>query len=679
MDQEDDDVIKLNLWTLLPPEEIGEEIKQRVHEFNDFISSVGFKDAWKKQWAYYNGIYGNGVKSQNGPGLQTHGSNGEFLEYNENQVRAIVDSVVGMLLQQPPNFDVVATNTESKSNQLVGICRSAADYYMRNPKIRLSDRWKTAANQSYILDSGYILTEFDFAEIGPGGSTGEIVVSNPEPFDVTFSTANTCWMDHDWVIVRQWRPRASLIRQFPQLQDEIQTQINNKNIMSWDNSTNITQQFGNSFGSLNDSVLTYKFFHRKTKELPDGKYVWVLGDGTPLLSYDLPYDHIPVDRLVVHDFTGTCFGRSPIKDLMPMQEALNLINSSNLTNLYATQFNLIAVAEGSDLEASQLGTGVVLVRHPQNSPPPQTIVLGQLSEASVNFANQIKSEMNQIVGISEVNRGGSAKGVTAGNALALQASLAAQSCGPFIQAFNEFVGRQMTTLLKILLTYGNDERLPLILGVDKAKSVLKIQDPTNFDRVTVVQGNALASSVAGRLQMAENMLQIKAISPQQYLQVLQTGNLDDIMDPIEQQADYIQSENEALIQGKQIQAIIFDNHQQHIAKHLEILNNVDYRSADATDPNGPMVLQAVQAHLQQHMQFMAPPPAPPGAPGSPPGAPPSPQGGPPMPTHPPAPMAPTGPQNPGQPAPGNPEVQQANASGVHIAQPAKTPFHQSVV
>jgi hypothetical protein len=46
-----------------------------------------------------------------------------------------------------------------------------------------------------------------------------------------------------------------------------------------------------------------------------------------------------------------------------------------------------------------------------------------------------------------------------------------------------------------------------------------------------------------------------------------------------------------------------DNHALHIPEHMAVLSNLDARK-------DPKVIQAVQAHVTQHQQLMAPPPPP---------------------------------------------------------------------
>jgi hypothetical protein len=100
------------------------------------------------------------------------------------------------------------------------------------------------------------------------------------------------------------------------------------------------------------------------------------------------------------------------------------------------------------------------------------------------------------------------------------------------------------------------------------------------------------------------------------------GKIETMTDGIDRQLLLIRDENEKMISGGQVQAILTDQHSLHIKEHRDVLSDVELRR----DPN---LVQLVLNHIQEHIDLlktsdpatlnmlgeqslMAPPPAPPG-------------------------------------------------------------------
>lgn len=607
----DNEIIELDIFTIKPTDEIGGCIKNVVESFNEKIKGLSLDKKWMKQYSTYYGRDSNSYGSDT-IGLQRIGVNGELLSITINHLRAIIQSIIGTISSNPPSFDVIANNTDSSSSQLSSLCKNLIDYYLKYQKI--NQKLQRAVEQAYILDAGYILLEWDSmvsaAMTGRNENNlfdGEIVVSNPDIFDVYYDMYASNFEDIDWVIVRQWHNKASLIKRFPELSSNIIESSTKQQVMDHDgiNCSSILHKSNSGSGEINNQILTYKFFHKRADELPEGRYVWILDDGTVLMESELPYDRVPLERFVVSEMTGTTFGRSPIEDLVPLQEALNLLNSTVLSNQYTTGLQIIACEEGSNLSPSDLGNGITIIKYPNGSHPPSGVNLTATAPEIFNYINKLEMDMNSILGVSSVSRG-QGSNASSGSALALQASMTAQNISPIIQNYEYFTSMVMTCLLKILRTYGINNRTISILGKSKSKQVLFNQDDLKyFDRVSVIPANPLSSTVAGRLQIAQQLLSSGMITGGDYIQVLTTGNLDNATDSIKDMESYILSENEALIDGNNtIEALILDNHQRHIDVHLHILNDPKYRLY-VIDKGQGNIIQNVMAHIKQHMDLEA--------------------------------------------------------------------------
>jgi hypothetical protein len=123
-------------------------------------------------------------------------------------------------------------------------------------------------------------------------------------------------------------------------------------------------------------------------------------------------------------------------------------------------------------------------------------------------------------------------------------------------------------------------------------------DINSINRVIVTVGNPLARTTAGRVQMAEQMLQMGLIKdPKQYISVIETGQLDTMIESDFNDLMLIKRENEYLMDGKSVIADMLDIHAQHILEHRSVMADPDLRM-------NPQLREVVQNHIQEHINFL---------------------------------------------------------------------------
>jgi hypothetical protein len=126
------------------------------------------------------------------------------------------------------------------------------------------------------------------------------------------------------------------------------------------------------------------------------------------------------------------------------------------------------------------------------------------------------------------------------------------------------------------------------------------QDLDKINRVMVDMGNPLTRTTAGKVNLAEQMMNFNLIeNPDQYLQVVTTGRLEPVIEGKQAELLLIKSENEKLAEGVPQRALITDQHAQHILEHKTVLASPEARE----DGNAPMV-QVTLAHIQEHLNFL---------------------------------------------------------------------------
>ena len=80
--------------------------------------------------------------------------------------------------------------------------------------------------------------------------------------------------------------------------------------------------------------------------------------------------------------------------------------------------------------------------------------------------------------------------------------------------------------------------------------------------------------------------------------VLETGNLEPMLESYDQEIALIKDENDAMGQGPIPDAVVFDDHVVHIPEHKVLLASVEARK-------NSQLIMGVTKHIQSHLDFLA--------------------------------------------------------------------------
>jgi hypothetical protein len=107
------------------------------------------------------------------------------------------------------------------------------------------------------------------------------------------------------------------------------------------------------------------------------------------------------------------------------------------------------------------------------------------------------------------------------------------------------------------------------------------------------------TSVSGKVEIAQNLLQYGAIkSVDKFVQVIQTGNLESLLENEMDVLSLIRSENEQLVKGDMpVRALYFDNHVLHIQEHQAVI-------ADPIRRMDNELVQRATQHIQEHIDLL---------------------------------------------------------------------------
>lgn len=593
----------------------AEYLDKKSSEWFQNIQLNRYLDKIHRAWSAYHGNYYDQAHSINFGGEQ-----GELAEIAINHFRNIAQHMLTMVTSSRPSFQCRAINTDRKSLIQAKLGNGLLDYYMREK--RLERELKLATETAIVMGSGFVKMEwnstkgeiYDYAPIDednidsydddgePLDSEGNVIRPYPiyegdvefktlSPFDVVFDSTKETPEQHDWVLCRTFVNKFDLAAKYPEFADEIK-QLDTKDKKQ----INIAKM---SPFDKTDDVPVYEFFHKRTESIPEGRYILYLNSDIILLDTVMPYRDLPVYRISPGNILGTPYGYTMMFDLLPLQDAINSLYTTVLTNQNAFGVQNILNPRGNDVKVNQLEGALNFIEYNSQVGKPEPLNLTNTPAEIFNFLQILERGMETISGINSVARGNPEKSLNSGNALALVQSQALQFISGLQQSYIQLLEDVGTGLINLLKDFAKVPRVAAIVGINNRVRMKEFtgDDIQNVNRVVVDVGNALAQSTAGRVQMAEQMMQMGVIkNPQQYINVMNTGNVDTITEKEFSELDTIRDENERLLNKEPVVAIATDDHAMHIREHKAVIDDQDLR-------RDPELLNNALAHIEKHIEL----------------------------------------------------------------------------
>jgi hypothetical protein len=294
---------------------------------------------------------------------------------------------------------------------------------------------------------------------------------------------------------------------------------------------------------------------------------------------------------------------------MPLQEITDRLCSTILSNQMALGVQTIAVAKNSGFDLSVL-SGLRLLEFDASlgeAGIPRAINLVQTQPEIFNFLTTIVQTMGTLMGINDTMKGNPdlmLKGDISGIALAIMNTNSIQFNSDVQKAYVRLAEQVGTATIHNIQDFGfsiekqTREGLSMSATQKFYKRTFGQDNLNKIDKVCVRYGNSLAQTTAGKAQIASEWLKNGLIkTKQEYIEVLETGNLDPMLEAQESQLRLIKEENEALLRGEDVQAIWADDHALHIPEHISTLSSLDARK-------DPKVINAVQKHTDRHTELL---------------------------------------------------------------------------
>ncbi|NJO18761.1 MAG: hypothetical protein HC838_00045 [Spirulinaceae cyanobacterium RM2_2_10] len=586
-------------WASVPAKEIADEILDKRDKYYQYLSLSGRLDLYRRSWAMYYRARLTGAR------INAVGQQGELTAISINQYRNLLVHLETMTTQQRASWEPRASNSDVKSQSQVILATGLLDYYSREK--RLERNMNQAVKECLQFADAFVRVEWDATggeiygqtETGAPIYQGDLKYTNYMPIDVIRDFTQTAPNHEDWIILRDFQNKYTLAAKFPDLAEEI-----------LDDSTDLLELAEtttlNAIGmEESDNIAVYTLLHRPTPALRNGRYTQCLGNNTVLMDGPLPYKKTHVYRIAPDEESGTIFGYSVAFDLLPVQEALDTLYSTALTNQATFGVQNILAPKGHDLSVEQLSGGLNLMEYDPKLGEPKALNLTSTPPEIFNFMTMLERLAETISGVNSVARGNPEASLKSGAALALVQSMAIQFSMNLQRSYAQINEDLGTGSIEILQQYAAVPRVAAITGKSNRPLMKEFtgEDLSDIKRVMVDMGNPMTRTTAGKVNLADALAERNMIeNPDQYIQVMTTGRLEPVIEGKQAQLLLIKAENEGLAEGQPQRALVTDNHQKHVLEHSIVIANPEIRQ----DPNNPIVV-ATLSHIQEHLNMMSNP------------------------------------------------------------------------
>ncbi len=592
------------------PKDLASDLLYRFQKIASFMTNRGIMARWVKSFNSYYGYYYPDRKSQYGMG--TGGSQGELTVVAINQFRNLIQHTLALFTQNKVDFDAIPINSDVSGRNASIVANSLLEYVFEQSKY--SQELYRMAETGLIFGTSFLATTWDSDKnlSGVDGDmnpvfSGELNLKCYSPLDVILEPFKERYEEQEWVCTRDMVNRWDLISRYPELEDEI---------MNLDK-IHDTQLADPYFITDDTHVWLYKVYHKSTLAVPFGRYT-IFGSKDVIFA---DYDHNPYCKMNPETglpLMGTgipivCFrpavtygaawGHTVAFDLLPLQDVKNMLASTIASNQAVFGVQNIIVARGTNFDFADLGNGLRVNEYDPNpelgpsAGAPTILNLLATPKEIFDYNNKVDEEMEKISGINGALRGTPPPQVGSGTAMALLTTQAQTFNTQVENAYIDCLQDIANQVLKIIGSFMPETDIIPMVGLKEefAISSFKAMELAKIQTVKILTGNALSKSPAGRLAIAQDMMNSGQISPQEYTEVVQTGSIKSKMEDVTAQDALIQFENQQMIQGLPVQVLLLDNPLKHILGHMTTLMHPDVRSS-------PEKQQLIMKHVYEHQQ-----------------------------------------------------------------------------
>jgi hypothetical protein len=584
--------LEKHFW-LAYPEKSDEYAQAVVERFGSFAArwqanDSGLSRCLLESYRMYHGL--GDLDSSPTVDLETAGENEEFLRLFINEYRGLIRHQNALITSERLAWDVQARTSGSKAAKQVTLARNLLDWLMRTRGYHQVGA--DCVEFMRVLGAGWIAQGWD-----PNGGhkgKGDIWRLVLAPWECAQEDVREN-SDVRWSIFVRWESRWDWVAHFkdhnPLLAERIAGLSADESLMCG------IYKSSDSYEEGTDRIPLLYVYASPSRACPMGRVSIVAGGEGELVLQDgpSPYGEAPIRRMCAAQFLGTSIPYGNSWTMLPIQKAYDVCWGVTISRMDMFGIPNVASQDGVEFEASDIA-GANSIKVPPGAELPTVLDMLTIPTPVPTTIDKLGQRMEAAAGINSVNRGQPTENITSGSMAALVASQADEfnsaDRGAYVTTM-ELVGGDAVRIFQRCAT---EQQVIAIVGKDEryATREFKGEDLELVQGVAITLGNALSRNLAGRIEIANHLLDRGAITtPQEYLQALETGNLTSIFKGPVDEVEMIKSENERMADGQDPIVSLWDNDELHIREHkCELDTDARYDKA---------ISDRVNKHLMAHM------------------------------------------------------------------------------
>lgn len=584
----------MEYFAALPSEQLAAEMLGRIDKYYNWILTTNRLKRWRTAYNTYYGQRSTHSSSE----IRAAGDGGELSFLMSNEYRNLVQHLLVLAFEQRPSLETVAINTDARSKADTYVAKGLIEYFRRDGKI--DDNSRAATEISLIMDTGWVINLWDVMkgqDVAADPDTGKLVRQGDissrarTPLEVVVDITKPQGADNDWICFKDPVNKFDLAAQYSERAEEISG-------LQRDLHRDALFRFGDVYefdSNATDSpdIDVWTFVHRRSPALPQGRLFQFASPTAFFFDGPTPYRKLPGNRVCPSEQILSPLGYSNCNDLISLQDVIDALVSSAVTNMTATAANVIWTKPNPNFDFQQLAKGMSLI---EGDEKPETLMLNRLAPEWFNLANFIIQRMESLSGVNSVARGNTGGKDLSGAAMALLQSMAIQFNSGLMRSVNRLHEENGNDIIQLTQDFAKEKRMGMIIGHNNEYMMQEYsaKDVSSIQRVYCRQSNPMKDTTAGKMQLLDKYIEIGSVTTAEDItEVMDTGQLSSKTEGGRNLKLAIDQENEALMRGEVPPVIFTDNHPKHMQEHANLLASPQARK-DA------LFVGNVRKHFEQH-------------------------------------------------------------------------------
>lgn len=572
------------------PARLTQQIAARIQETNDGRSHADWGNA-------YEHLYGSSLRLGSQSTVVRDGKLGELTKIRVNKAKALLKSIVGLILGAPMTWRASARNSDVearavvlkasnlleffwKQNGLGTFCGEWVEYGLAFGDCYAYPEWAPGlgmpAGVDYSVGGGQLLFG------------GGLRIRTVMPWDVFYDSDYRSWEELPWVCIRTMEPKHRLIALNPALKEQI---------------ANAGAEWLKSAGTQErhrkgdkDAVPVYTFWHKDVPECPGGLEVKFLSADVCLSAKACK--EIPLERFAPGTRADSVSGDSQWQSVLGLQQLVDGVHSALASNLMAFGVQAVAHSAGTGVDRDNVNN-LLSFTVKQGEDLPVALQLVKQPEGADKMLEMWDSAMTAIVGQNDVSMGSPKTAQMNAEAFALLASKAHEQLGGTQRRALDAIGKLGGRVIRLLADNMPEDKAVSIAG-KSSRTAYPMQGATaatlkGVESVFVDVGNALEQSASGRLAIYEKIAEGNPnLTAEEKQQIIETGRLEQAVNVERDESLFIEWENEQILQGITPVVDFSEDHMKHAKKHRVTTLTPAARS-------DPKVIAAQDQHFHMHL------------------------------------------------------------------------------